>query len=332
MTSSKKNCNPRAGGNATEQSDPQQANRRLHNPHDALFSALLSDGERAGAFIRDHLPSRIISQLADTPPEIVETDFLDKGLCRSFADLLLKCETISADPNFLLILGEHKSRPDAWMLEQLLLYLSRVCARFPRSERARVIVMVAYTGEESWNGPTNFCELFGYERPDVLNFVPNWPIVFLNLRKMPVEQLSRLATLKIGWAILTGRAQDHLEILSELGPTVCNWPLREQLIRYTYSEYEASIAEIVRGRLLLEGSNEEAAKMVTMEEKLRAEGREEGRVKCSADLTAKLLERRFGPLPRTVRRQISDASLDQLDVWFRRAIDAESMDAVLGRS
>ena len=31
-------------------------------PHDALFKALLSDPQRAGAFLRDHLPNEVMNQ------------------------------------------------------------------------------------------------------------------------------------------------------------------------------------------------------------------------------------------------------------------------------
>ena len=34
-------------------------------PHDDLFRALLSDRERAGAFLRDHLPNEIVSLTRD---------------------------------------------------------------------------------------------------------------------------------------------------------------------------------------------------------------------------------------------------------------------------
>ena len=46
--------------------------------------------------------------------------------------------------------------------------------------------------------------------------------------------------------------------------------------------------------------------------------------------TLQLLERRFGPLSQSVKQRISNASLDQLNAWFDRAIDAESLDAAIG--
>ncbi len=61
----------------------------LHNPHDTLFRALLSNPGRARDFLRDHLPNTIAGQLADAPPGIVEGSFVDEALAGSQSDLLL---------------------------------------------------------------------------------------------------------------------------------------------------------------------------------------------------------------------------------------------------
>ena len=63
---------------------PSQDKKKVHaemskpgtpTPHDDLFRALLSDRERAGAFLRDHLPNEIAGHLQSDPPEIVEGSF-----------------------------------------------------------------------------------------------------------------------------------------------------------------------------------------------------------------------------------------------------------------
>ena len=81
----------------------------------------------------------------------------------------------------------------------------------------------------------------------------------------------------------------------------------------------------------------------TIMEKLRAEGEAKGEARGLAkgealgfakgrkrDLT-RLLERRFGPLPDAARTRVEGASLDQLDAWLDRVLDAESLTVVLGK-
>ncbi len=74
----------------------------------------------------------------------------------------------------------------------------------------------------------------------------------------------------------------------------------------------------------------------TIAETLRAEGEARGIAKGEARGIAKgearslvrLLERRFGPLPDADRRRIAGATLDQLDRWFDRGLDAGTLEAV----
>lgn len=59
---------------------------------------------------------------------------------------------------------------------------------------------------------------------------------------------------------------------------------------------------------------------------LRAEGRAEG----AAKVLVRQLTRRFGPLPEAARNQIYTASLNQLEVWSDRVLDAPTLDEVFG--
>ena len=56
-------------------------------------------------------------------------------------------------------------------------------------------------------------------------------------------------------------------------------------------------------------------------------GREQGRKDALAILT-RILVRRFGPLPEEIGRHLDKASLEQLDLWADRILDAPSLEAV----
>ena len=344
MTGQDKNRNQPGAGESRSQAKKQRKGTRPHNPHDALFRALLSDRRHAKAFVKEHLPRSIADRMADALPEIVDGSFLDEDLNRSQADLLLKISMISGDSQFVFAVAEHKSKPDSDVLLQVLAYICRVCASVLEGDAAKVVALVTYTGNQDWDGPTNFCQLFGFDKPDPQNFVPDWPIVFVNLKTMSVEQLSRLASLKVGLLILTGRAHKHLEVLEEMAQTDSNWQLRSQLITYTHGVYRSSKAEEVIMNLIREGNSMEETYVETLAYRQKAEGIQVGEkrgekrgVKKGESMrqaanTLQLLERRFGPLSQSVKQRISNASLDQLNAWFDRAIDAESLDAALGQS
>ena len=61
------------------------------------------------------------------------------------------------------------------------------------------------------------------------------------------------------------------------------------------------------------------------------EGKLEGKLEGQVQLLRRILVRRFGAVPATAEAQISMASLDQVESWFDRSIDAPSIDAVFAQ-
>jgi hypothetical protein len=63
----------------------------------------------------------------------------------------------------------------------------------------------------------------------------------------------------------------------------------------------------------------------------REEGVEEGVKKGKAGALLRLLVRRFGTLPKNVTARVTRASIEDIDRWFDRAVDAATLDDVFGR-
>ena len=58
-------------------------------------------------------------------------------------------------------------------------------------------------------------------------------------------------------------------------------------------------------------------------------GRVEGRTEAKAEDLTRLLQRRFnGDLTSKIQQRITDASIEELDAWLDRIIDAPSLEAV----
>jgi hypothetical protein len=60
------------------------------------------------------------------------------------------------------------------------------------------------------------------------------------------------------------------------------------------------------------------------------EGMAKGKAEGKAETLARQLTRRFGPLPEWVPERLAVASVEQLDLWADRVLDAASLEAVLG--
>lgn len=60
----------------------------------------------------------------------------------------------------------------------------------------------------------------------------------------------------------------------------------------------------------------------------RQEGRQEGKQEGEVNLLAMLLATRFGSLPPAIHQRLAQASIDQIERWAKRVLDAESLEAV----
>ena len=66
------------------------------------------------------------------------------------------------------------------------------------------------------------------------------------------------------------------------------------------------------------------------EAKGMAKGMAEGRVHGESHTLTRILERRFGHLPETIRAKIASADASALDRWVDQVVDATSLDAIFG--
>ncbi len=62
----------------------------------------------------------------------------------------------------------------------------------------------------------------------------------------------------------------------------------------------------------------------------KEEGRREGREQGLRESLLRVLELRFGNLPHGVRERVAAGSAPEVEIWFERAVRAESLDAVFG--
>ena len=94
---------------------------------------------------------------------------------------------------------------------------------------------------------------------------------------------------------------------------------REAIFReMTEQEDTAMLAQYIKNKGFQEG------KLAGVQE-----GRQEGRLEGGRVLLERLLTHRFGPLQDWGRDQLASATMDQLDRWAERALEADSIQAVL---
>ena len=190
-------------------------------PHDDLFRALLSDRQRAGAFLRDHLPNEIAGQLHSDPPEILDGSFIDEALRSTQSDVLLEVKTKSNDPAFVYVLAEHKSTPDIGLPLQLAGYMVEIWKRYAggRAGKLRalppIIPIVCYHGTANWTVPDGIASMIAGQGSEALSFLPGERYILRNLSALDVDTLSLDPALKAGFIAMRREALKHLKALAE---------------------------------------------------------------------------------------------------------------------
>ena len=97
-----------------------------------------------------------------------------------------------------------------------------------------------------------------------------------------------------------------------------------QRIRDLSADEETRRLAFVRERAL----RDERSELRAAREEGWVEGRVEGRVEALAAMLTKLLIRRFGPLNAVTQARLRQATVEQLEAWTDRILDATDLEAV----
>ena len=311
----------------------------LPNAHDALFRAAFEDPKLAEAFLRDHLPNGIAALLDVTRPEKIDGSFIDEALAGSQSDALFRVTTRSGKPAYCYLLIEHKSTPDTALPLQLANYMVQIWRRHVKENGTAsrrmlppIVPLVLYAGEQRWSVPDGLGDMIA--GPPELAFLPGASYILRNIGEIPVESLSRNAILRSVLITMKREAMDYLADVVEGLPKGSD--LRKQVVRYIEKVYLDVGLEDIMAELRRLGAYDMEAYMGTIAQTMRAEGKAEGLAEGLATGLAegkaatllRLLQRRFGPVPRAMRDRIAAADVAQVEVWFDAAIDAPSLSAV----
>ena len=138
--------------------------------HDALFRALVSHSDRAGALLQDHLPSEI-AVLVDFEhlPELMEGTFINGDGAKTQCDALFRVRLKSGQDARIYVLLEHKSSVDYDTPMQIARYMLNIWARELKATPAHrklpmILPLVFYHGLGEWTVPRSLAEMI--DAPD----------------------------------------------------------------------------------------------------------------------------------------------------------------------
>ena len=226
-----------------------------------------------------------------------------------------------------------------------------------------IVPLVLYAGERRWTVPDGLGEMIA--GPSELAFLPGASYILRNIGEIPVAALSRNAMLRSVLITMRREAMDHLAEVVKSLPEGSD--LRKQVFKYISEAYDVgldtltaelrrlgaydmeaymgSIAQTMRAEGKSEGLAEGlAAGLAEGEAKGLAEGladgkaeglatglaegKAEGLAEGKAATLLRQLQRRFGPVPRSMRDRVAASDVAQIDTWLDAVLDAPSLSAV----
>lgn len=295
--------------------------------------------------VRDFVPQAMAAGVDFAGVDRVSAKFHHTGSgLRREGDVIWRLPTRDGESIYLYLLLEFQSRPDRWMAVRSLIYQGLLWQDIVAGDGARtdgrlppVLTVVLYNGARPWSVATNVTSLIALPADSSLwSWQPRACYHLLDMGRFPGSELARRDTLA---ALLFQLEQPQNPVeLAALITTVIGWFRSHP----SYGDLRRLFAELVgqamAGVGIVDSVPTDLQEMQTMLATLgeewrrqwREEGLAEGRAAGQAHLLTRLLVRRFGSLPTAAQQRIAAASLDQLDQWADRVLDAPTLDAVLG--
>jgi hypothetical protein len=228
---------------------------------------------------------------------------------------------------------------------RMLRYLMRIWDRYleehPNAKRLPMIVpLVVYQGTRRWTHPVELSELLDAD-PETArlagDFLPRFRFLLDDLTQLdkaalrarpvttPVRltvRLLRIVPTHTGDAI-AAIDPDDIDDFRDLLQRYADWrELIAAFLKYIQAGSETPPHRLAWLAATI-GPEAEEVYMSTAD-MLRAEGEAKGVAKT----LVRLLTRKFGPVPDAVRERIDTATLEQLETWSDRVLDASTADEV----
>jgi predicted transposase YdaD len=321
-----------------------------------MFRHTFRQPEHAAPLLRALLPRALATGIDWSSLALEPGTFVEPELRQRHSDVLFSARRRRGRRVMLYVLVEHKSSSERDTVLQLWRNLGWIWQTLwqqqPRPKRLPPIVpLVVHHGRHRWTAPRDLIELL-----DLRGFTPGGRRAFADLvpgfrylldsqhgrteaelRGLALSALGAL-TLAVLQSVSSGRGEAVLDAFARFddllrreraspsgqgtfvalcfdllhASAVAPELLAEALQRHVGTEAE-TIMRTAADRLLAKG---------------KAEGKAEGRTEGRVAMLLRLLTARFGEQPEALRSRLLAASVEQLDRWAERVLDAASVDDV----
>jgi len=281
--------------------DEPVGENRIHNPHDSFFREMMREPKVHRAFIEKFLPADIVNRLELHTLEPTGDHFIDERLRHLYSDSLFRVKTKKGTTAMIYFLIEHFSKPDHWSAFRSWRYAFAIwddCIRALEGRKGLlplIIPVIVYNGPRPFKAPLDMRDLIEGDR-DLIDRIFMGPNHLIDLSRIDDSDLAddrhlavALLTLKHAFDEVMPYETLILELKGIEDPALERRFLFAML-RYIFSVREDAddqqLQELITKELGWEGDQ-----VMTLAEKWKNEGREEGRERTLLEVARNLLKR-----------------------------------------
>jgi predicted transposase/invertase (TIGR01784 family) len=318
----------------------------MANPHDRFFKSTFSQAENAMGEFQAVLPPYLIEQIDWSSLRLCPGSFVDRQFKELHSDLLYSVRLQQREA-FIYVLMEHQSSSEVLMPLRMLGYVVRVLESFvkdnPQAKKLpAVIPVVLHHSQRGWSAPVKFTDIIDLDERTLSSaqkYLPTFEFVLDDLTKLSEAQLfGRAMTAAASFSLFclkrafySGDFRKEIELATGAFRQVANAqnPIAalETILRYIMEVSEVPTDWLREFTSRKVGREAEEAYM-TAAEQLRREGIQEGLQKGRAEVVLKLLTLRFGALSKEHTQRVKEASVETLDRFAERVLNANNISDV----
>lgn len=321
--------------------------------HDTGYKFLFSHADLVRELMEVFAPPGVSELLDYSTLRHENGSFVTPAMKKREDDIVWSVE-LQGQRVYLYLLMEFQSSVDTAMPLRMLQYVAALYDHLHRSKTINaaeglppVLPIVLYNGDTRWTQSPEIFDMI-HTLPEVLQeFQPRLRFWLLDEGKFSLEYLEGLQRLMAAIFRMehTQSTEEAKQAIRYLGKMVQQSQFKQSIdqavtkwmnyrLNHKMPGLDLNAQTLTKGTEMLETGFEKWRSKITAEalmqglEKGKLEGKLEGKFEEAVNTLNRLLTKRFGSLPKEVMDQVGAASLEQVEAWFDRAIDAARLEDV----
>ena len=316
----------------------------MANDHDSSYKFLFSNPELVRDLIIGFVPDEWLHSLDYSTLEKVPGSYISEDF-RNRADDIVWRVKVGGEWIYLYLLIEFQSSVDKYMALRMMVYqgllyqdLIKRAEVLDDGRLPPILPIVLYNGSQRWTAPIDVGDLIPPVPGLVEQFKPKHKYLLINENAYSDSELASVKNLVA--AVFRIEHPATPEAIGELLNLLSEWLSDRPDLRRMFALWiRATLMRKVKYRIVLPQIDDLEELNVMLADRLEEwangymlKGKLEGKQQGESLALQKLLVKRFGGVPASVAEKIESASMDQIEAWFDKAIDAKYLDEVFEAS